>query len=197
LFIIILTAIQSFINRKIIPNLTHILLIGVLLILISILIYNGSERLRTILGMDTISSLRVTVKNQKIKSEVLQTNTQAMKQAVEIGNKSWNDKLDAVIKVNNTSNKLSNNLRDMLIKKDLVIRKLQSEIATRTSLKSEIGKRSTIPTVKILSSTTEDIHIVKPKTNTRTVKDRLTQKKISSVQIAAVWTKYCKITQSC
>ncbi len=201
MYSIIITTLTRFLYHKIIPNLTHILFIGLLVFIAGSLIYTGSDKIRGLLGMDTISSLKDTIKTQKSNAVVLDSVNVGMKKNLDINTAVSKDTINAIVKLNDTKLNDKQKLIEELAIKDKLIKALidKTKLLEDNSTNVNAAIVAPITTLKpITKISTTKKNIITPTVKISHSKNMQSKVSgVSNVQITAIWGKYCQVSNNC
>jgi len=195
---IVIDWIVRFFYRRVIPNLSHIVFIGILLFIATSLIYKGMDKIKGIFGMDTVSSLSATIKTKDNNIAVLDTSNASMSKGLEVATKSSKDAIKAVTDLNTSKDKSRQQLLNDLAAKDALIQKLTTNNnPTTISVKgSSVVKGKVTPTLKVSTKVTPSVKVKVQLLDKVHPPSPTLEKKISTLQINAIWNTYNSVVTS-
>jgi len=177
-------------KTRVLPNLLYIVGVVILVILTGILLYKTIDKVTGMLGFDTVASLKESLNKEINNKEQLLSVNRSLTNDVAVSDKISKEALKTVVDVNTKVARSKDDYDAIVRKKDKEIqlllekqRKLQLAIDSKDHNKPS---KHSYNTHKTSSSNADQSEVSKD-----------IARKISTVQITAVWDKYCEVSNNC
>jgi len=184
------TILTIWFKTRVLPNILYIVGVVILVILTGILIYKSVDTVKGMLGFDTVDSVKESLNKEINNREQLLSVNKSLTNDVAVSDKINKEVLKTVVDVNTKVAKSKDDYDDIVRKKDKEIQLLlekQRELQLAIDSKDHSKPlKSSFNTHKTSNSNTDQGEVSKD-----------VAKKISTVQITAVWDKFCEVSNNC
>lgn len=187
------TVILLKLKKMVLENAASVILIVVLTLFTVFLLYQGYDKIKGVLGFDTVSTLKTKLEQEKTTNSVLIDANKSLEDSNTISTDVKDNTIEAITDLHDKENASKKDLIELMRKKDAEIEKLLLLQKAKESNNTKLAGVSSEP-IKVVTTevtkTSKSVITKVNKTPSGTAEPTTIEKKISAVQIDAIWTAY-------